>query len=178
MSGFTEIGRATLWRGDFLSVEDVTLRGPSGQEFWRRVVRHPGAVGIVAVDDGRVLLVDHYRASIARSVLEIPAGKRDVPGEEPLACAQRELREEVGLRAERWEHLITFAMTPGWCDEWFHLYMAEQLSAEEADPQGEEEATMTQAWVDLSEVPAMIDDGRIADGKTIIGLLLALQRRA
>ena len=173
---FNELGRTTVWSGSFFSVEELKLRSPAGTEFTRHVVRHPGAVGIVAVDDGQAVLVDEFRAPVGRALLQIPAGKLDVAGEEPLQCAKRELAEEIGMEAATWHHLATFAMSPGFCDETFHMFLAYGLSRVSAAPAGEEEEQIEQVRVPLSDVPEMVSDGRIADAKTIVGLLLARER--
>ena len=173
---FEEVGRATLWSGRFFSVEELRMRSPSGREFAREVVRHPGAVGMVALEGDQAVLIEEFRAPVGRVLLQIPAGKLN-RGEEPLACARREMVEEIGMAAARWTHLSTFTTTPGFSDEMFHLFLAEDLSVVDADPQGEEEEAMGRVRVPLDDVPAMIADGRIADAKTIIGLLLARERR-
>jgi ADP-ribose diphosphatase len=172
---FEQVASTTLWRGGFLRVEELSIRGPSGRVFTRHVVRHPGAVGVVALDGSEAILVVAYRPAVGTALLEIPAGKLDVGGETPLDCAQRELAEEVGLRADSWTPLVTFHTTPGFTDEIFHLFSARGLRAVERDPKGEEEMEMEQVRVPLEDVPAMIADGRLRDAKTILGLLLTRQ---
>ena len=175
---FEEMSRTSVWSGrSFFSVEELRIRSTvTGREFDRFVVRHPGAVGVVALDGDDVILLDEWRAPFMESLIQIPAGKLDVEGEEPLVCAQRELVEEIGRTAERWTPLATFAMTPGFCDEVFHLFLAEGITAVDASPQGDEEEQMVEMRVALDDVPAMIADGRIRDAKTIIGLLLTRER--
>lgn len=167
------LGRRTVWRGSFFSVEELRVQLPSGRELYREVVRHPGVAGIVPVDAGEVVLIDEFRPALGRSLLQIPAGKLDVPGEQPLACAQRELVEEAGLTASRWTRLATFTVSPGFSDEILHLFLAEGLAPVEGMPRGEEAELIELIRIPLREAHAMISGGRIADGKTIIGILLA-----
>ena len=108
-------------------------------------------------------------------MLELPAGKRDVPGEDPALTAARELREEVGLEAASLELLSSFFNTPGFCDEYTYLYLGTGCTEVPSDRQGVEEEHMTIERVPLESVPSLIADGTIDDGKSIIGLLLARQ---
>src|SRR5947209_7381495 len=112
-----------------ISVAVATFAGPDGETFERDVVHHPGAVIVVPVLEGgeSVLLVRQFRTAIGIELLEVPAGKRDVPGEAPEVTARRELQEEVGMRAGRLEQLCAFYNTPGFCDEYAYLYMALDL---------------------------------------------------
>ncbi|GAC1315772.1 MAG: hypothetical protein NVSMB16_12790 [Acidimicrobiales bacterium] len=110
-------------------------------------------------------------------MLEIPAGTLDKRGEEPAACAVRELAEEIGATAASVEHLTTYGVAVGISDELMHLYLATGLSFGERTADGIEEQTMTVERLALDEVPAAIADGRLTDAKTILGLLLARDRR-
>lgn len=153
------------------------FRGPDGATFERDVVHHPGAVSAVAVDDdGRVVLVRQYRAALDDWLLELPAGKLDIAGEDPMVCAQRELAEEVGLRAERWEPLATFHHSPGFCDELGRIYLARGLSPVPDSRQGPEEESMTVEWWPVADAVTMVADGTVHDAKTVIGLLMAKDR--
>ncbi|MCB9371373.1 MAG: NUDIX hydrolase [Microthrixaceae bacterium] len=163
-----------VFRGDVISVAVGTFTAPDGTEFEREIVHHPGAVSVVPVtDDDHAVLVRQYRAVVAEHLLEIPAGKRDVPGEPPEETARRELAEEVGLAAGRLEPLARFYNSVGFSDELSHVYLGRDLRAVERDTQGVEEQHMTVERVALDDVPAMIADGRLTDAKTIIGLTLA-----
>ena len=162
-----------MWRGGFLAVEDLSLRDPHGEPFNRYVVRHPGSVGVVAVDGDEALLVDMHRPAMGRRMLEIPAGKLDVTGEDPEAAGRRELREEAGMEAASWRHLVTASLSPGFCDEVVHIFRADGLTDVGHERQGAEEADMRIVRLPLSDVRASIADGRLADAKSIIGLLLA-----
>ena len=159
----------------YLALEDLRVEGPDGEQFSRYVVRHPGAAAVVPVeDDGEhVLLVRQWRVALDRDRLEIPAGKRDVADEPPEATALRELEEETGHRAGRLVKLCEFYNSPGFCDEYSHVYCA--LDLEETDgPHAarDEEAAMTIERIALSDVDSLLAKGEIVDAKTIIGLLL------
>ncbi|HVF13607.1 MAG TPA: NUDIX hydrolase [Acidimicrobiales bacterium] len=174
MSRFRKLSEEVVFTGTLVTATRTTFADPSGGEFDRDVVHHPGAVVVVPVlDDGRVLLVRQFRAAIADDLLELPAGKRDVDGEPVETTAQRELAEEVGMAAGRLELLCEFYNSPGFCDEHSFLFLARDLRECPASAQGVEEENMTTETVSLSDVPAMIADRRLVDAKSIIGLLLA-----
>lgn len=153
---------------------DVTL--PDGRPARREVARHPGAAAVVALDDsGNVLLVKQFRAPLGRVTVEIPAGKLDFAGEDRLEAAKRELREETGYTAKKWTKLTDLATTPGFCDEVIGIYLAEELTAGETDPDDDEFLNVMR--MPLSEAVALTVNGTIADSKTITGLLLADKRK-
>ena len=164
------IGEDVVFTGRIFNVDRLRVELPDEREAVRDVVRHPGAVAIVALtDDGRICLVRQYRTALGRVTVEIPAGKLD-PGEDPLACATRELREETGMEAEQMAFLTTIATSVGFCDELIHLYMATGLRFVEPDPDDDEFIN-----VDLVPLPELIDavlDGRIEDVKTVTGALI------
>ena len=157
----------------------ATFEGEDGVRFEREIVRHRGAVGVVALtaDGQRAVLVRQYRTAIEAELLEIPAGIRDVEGEAPEETARRELEEEAGLRALGPLELLTeYVVAAGLTDERLAVYLCRETEPCEARPQSAEEALMEVVEVALDDVPAMIADGRITDGKTIIGLLIARDR--
>jgi 8-oxo-dGDP phosphatase len=165
------------WQGRLVSVVTAEVVGPSGARHEREVVHHPGAVAIAPVhDDGTVTLVRQYRAALDADMWEIPAGLRDVEGEPSEHTASRELAEEVGLRADRLEHLLTFQNSPGFSDEEVVIYVASGLHEVPDDRQGAEEEHMVVARIPFADALAMVDDGRITDAKSVIALL-ALERR-
>ncbi|MYB03832.1 MAG: NUDIX hydrolase [Acidimicrobiaceae bacterium] len=144
----------------------------------RDVVHLRGAVAVVAVDGDDVVLLRQYRTPVEGELLEIPAGTRDVGGEDPAGTARRELAEEAGLACESLEQLGTFINSPGFCDELTHVFLATGLSEVPREPDGAEEEWMTIDRVGLDEAIEMIGRGQIRDAKTIIGLLLAQRRLA
>lgn len=175
--GFRRLGGEPVWQGVVIGVDRDRFAAPDGTEFDREVVRHPGAVSVVAARaDGTVLLVRQYRAALDRELLEIPAGKRDVAGEAPEVTAARELEEEVGLRAGRLEELGRFYNSAGFSDEYSIVYLATDLEPCASQAFGVEEQHMTVEEVALSQVGDLIARGELVDAKSIIGLLLARDR--
>ena len=139
----------------------------------REIVRHPGAVAIVAVDaDRRVTLVRQLREPARKPLLELPAGTCE-PDEEPLATAKRELVEEAGLGGGEWRLAASFFSTPGFCDELVRLYIAEGVEQTERAPQEDEEIELVQ--VAVAELADLLPE--IEDAKTLAGLLLYLRER-
>ena len=158
------------WTGRIFNVDRLRVALPDGRTAIRDVVRHPGAVAVVALtDDGRICLVRQYRTALGRVTVEIPAGKLSA-GEDPLECAERELLEETGMTAEKMAFLTTIASSAGFCDELIHIYMATGLSFSKSSPDADEFIN-----VDLVEVGELVDavlDGRIEDAKTVVGALI------
>ena len=177
--GFRRVDERVLHRGYVITLAEGTFEAPDGSRFTRDVVHHPGAVSVVPLhDDGTVTLVRQYRAAIDADLLELPAGKCDVEGEAPRITAERELAEEVGLEAGRYELLAEFLNSPGFSDEHSFVFLATDLVEGETDLQGIEEQHMTVERFPLADVPAMIADRRLLDAKSIIGLTLALRHVA
>ena len=158
------------WTGRIFNVNRMRVELPNGKDAVRDVVRHPGAVAIVALtDDGRICLVRQYRTSLSRITVEIPAGKLD-PGEDPLTCAHRELLEETGMEADRMAFLTTIATSDGFTDELIHIYMATGLHFVESNPDDDEFINVD--LVPLAELIDAVLDGRIEDCKTVTGALI------
>lgn len=174
-SGFRFVGEREIHDGYVIRLVEGEFETPDGHTMMRDIVRHPGAVGVVAVDDDDTILVRQYRAPIHTEILEIPAGRRDVEGEPPELTARRELVEEVGLQAGSMVPIGGFHNSVGFCDEYIHLFLATDLSSVPTDHDGPEEAHMTVERMALADVAAAIDDGTISDAKTVIGLLAALR---
>jgi len=157
----------TVYRGKLVS---VTVEQWGENE--REIVEHPGAVAIVAVDRERqVWLVRQLREPARKELVELPAGTCE-EGEDPLATARRELREECGLTGGEWTELTAFWTTPGFCREHMHLYLAEGVEPGEADPDDDENVEIVRWSVD--ELAGRL--GEIEDVKTLAGLLLYLRR--
>ncbi|MGY1616612.1 NUDIX domain-containing protein [Geodermatophilus sp. SYSU D00691] len=172
----------TVFEGRIFSLARDTVTMPGGGASVREVVRHIGAVCVVALDDeGRVVMVRQYRHPVGGYLWELPAGLRDADGEPPLETAKRELAEEAGLAAERWALLVNSFSTPGFCDEQVLIYLAEGLS--DADrPEGftveHEELDMTVERVPLDDAVRRVLDGGIRNASAVIGVLAAAQARA
>ena len=168
------IGSRRAFDGRIVRVDLDTLRAPDGREFELEIVRHPGAVAVVPLlsdpgsPDPSILLLEQYRHATGGVIWEIPAGTLE-PGEDPEACARRELLEETGASAEQMEHLTTIYTTPGFTDERIHLYLATGLTAGEPNHEGNEFIEVKP--LPITQVLEMIRDGRIVDAKSIAALL-------
>jgi ADP-ribose pyrophosphatase len=174
---FRAVGEQTVHQGWFISVSRATFVGPDGVAFSRDVVRHPGAVAVVAVTDGgSVVLVRQFRPAINQWVLEIPAGTRDVEDEPVEDTARRELAEEAGYAAVRLDRLVRCVITPGFCDEFATIYLATGLTRVPSERQSVEERFMSIVEVPLDRFDGMVDDGEIIDASTILGVGLARRR--
>jgi len=173
-ASFEPTSRDVVYEGKIVTLALETFRHADGEEVTREVVRHPGAVAVVPYDDEHVWLVRQPREVVGESLLEIPAGKLDVEGEEPLATARRELAEEIGKAADHWEHLHSFYTSAGFADEEIHLYLATGLHDAEAEPPDEDER------IEIVPHPLADLEAAIAaacDAKTLIGLLELRARR-
>lgn len=161
----------------FSTVRIETVVTPNGDTVEREVVAHTDAVAVVPMTaTGEVLLLRHYRQPVRQYLLEIPAGKMDVPGEDPEGTAQRELREEIHHGADELHHLITFHNSAGWTTERTHVYLATGLSdappPEDFSPDAEE-ADMEVVALPFEVAVEQVRRGDLTDAKTVIGLLLA-----
>jgi len=175
-AGFRKLGERMAWSGTLVSAGIGTFADPDGGTFERDVVHHPGAVVVVPVVGGDVILVRQYRAAIDRELLELPAGKRDVEGEPVIVTAHRELEEEVGMKAGSMVQLAEFYNSPGFCDEHSFLFLATGLTPCATSFQGIEEGHMTIERVALPAVPGLVASGELVDAKSLIGLYLAMDR--
>ena len=164
-----------VFKGKVFNVYTDTLVEPGGHRNSRDVIRHNGSVVMLAVDESKnpadpdVILERQYRHAAGQFLLELPAGSRE-PNEAPLAAAKRELIEETGLRARRWTMLIRYFASPGFLGEWMQIYLARDLREGVARPELDEQIEVQR--VPLSQVMRMIAEGKIHDGKTLIGLSL------
>lgn len=167
--------RQIIYEGRVFTIVRDEVRHRSGYESVREVVEHDGGAVVAAVTDGgEVVLIRQYRYPVAGEIIELPAGKLS-PGEDPLACARRELQEETGFSAGRWDKLTAMLSTPGFCSEVLHIFLAQDLRiGEQSLEEGEESITVIQ--LPMREALAMCADGRIRDGKTVTGLALAAMR--
>lgn len=174
MDGFRSVGRRRIASASFLDLERIHLATPDGGRVERVVVTHPGAVAVLPIIDDDILFIRQYRSAIDRAVLEIPAGKLDVPGEPPETTAHRELAEEMGFRAATMRPLVTFYTTPGFCDEVMYIFVAEGLTEVAAAPHGAEEEVAEVVRTPIDDVRTMLGAGKLEDAKTIIAVGLFL----
>jgi ADP-ribose pyrophosphatase len=156
-----------------LTVEQVRL--PNGAVAKLEIAHHPGGAAVVAIDDrDRVCLLRQYRHAAGGWVDELPAGKLD-GGEPPLNCAKRELEEEAGMQALHWTPLGSFLTSPGVLTEVIHLYLARGLVPVATRPEAHE--VLEPRWLPFGEALTMASTGRLADGKSIVGLVWAEHAR-
>lgn len=171
LSGIEEtiVSSRRSWDGGFFGVDTVDVELPNGEERTRSIVRHPGAVGVIAIDDeNRILLVNQYRTALERVTLEIPAGKLE-HGEAAEECARRELEEETGYHAGTFKYFIPYVPAAGYSDEVIHLFLATDLACGAAHPDDDEFIAVQ--WMPVSELIDLVLDGQIEDSKTIIAAL-------
>lgn len=147
-----------------LQIDDVEL--PNGKTSKREIIKHPGAVAILAVtDDNKVIMVEQYRKSLEKTIVEIPAGKLE-PGEDPELCAKRELEEETGYGCREMELLISFYTSPGFADEIVHLYIAKGLEKKENAASPDEDEFVNLMELTLEEAELFLKEKKIYDAKT------------
>jgi ADP-ribose diphosphatase len=173
-STMTDALRILLETGRFRVVEETVTR-EDGRTASCQYVVHPGSVAILPlVDDGHVCLIRNRRLTVQATLIEIPAGTRE-PDEPPLECARRELEEETGYRASRWEKLAEFYASPGILSERMHVFLARDLVP--GNPRREANEEIENLVVSWCKALEMIDRGEIVDGKTIVALLTYDRRR-
>jgi 8-oxo-dGDP phosphatase len=167
-----------IFAGRVITVRRDRVRMGDGQQAWREVVAHPGAVGILALDDeDQVVLVTQYRHPVGRDLDELPAGLLDVAGEPALAAAQRELAEEAGLQARDWHVLLDLLTSPGSSTEAIRVFLARGLSAASAAGfvAADEEATMTVRRIPLAEAVRRSLSGELSNAVAVAGVLAAAE---
>ena len=159
-------GRAVKLRVD-------TVQTASGRETTREIVERSDCVAIIAVDaNDNVLLVNQFRKAVEKELLEIPAGGID-PGEDPIDCVRRELREETGYLPQKVERLGGFYSAPGYCTEYLYLYLATDLTPSQL--YAEDTESIKVVPMPISQIPSLIASGSICDAKSIAGLLTFLE---
>ncbi|HPE15905.1 MAG TPA: NUDIX hydrolase [Oscillospiraceae bacterium] len=163
------LDHAVVYEGHLVRVEFDHVLVPNGRTSQREVVRHPGGVAVVPLDeDGNVVTVTQYRYPIAGTLLEIPAGKRE-EDEEPRLCALRELEEETGLIPGKLTDLGSIFPSPGYCDEELHLYLAQELTQGKAHPDPDEILRLRR--IPLRELVDMALRNELRDAKTVAAVL-------
>jgi ADP-ribose diphosphatase len=164
--------RALLHKGRVFDVTTENVRLSNGVTVDMEIIRHPGAAAIVAITDSRqVLMLRQYRHAVGKTMWEIPAGTREI-NEDPLACAQRELVEETGYTAEKWDYLGAITPVPGYSDERIVLYLACNLSVSSQNLDADEIIHVQK--VPFEKVVHLITEGQIEDAKTIAAIFFAM----
>lgn len=171
-----KISGEDVFDGVLLHVKRDTVELPNGHTAPREWIKHPGAAAIVPIlPNGDIILVKQFRYPVNKVTIEIPAGKLDVEGEDPIACAHRELSEETGYSAGKMWKLTTIATTVGFSNEWIHLYAAEDLHSGKQHTDADEFINCMK--VPLKEAVKMIEEGKIFDSKSIIAILLVAKQK-
>lgn len=164
-----------MYEGRVIKVYKDTVSLPNGNTVDLDIARHPGASAVVPItDDGHFVLIHQYRYAADGYIYEVPAGKLDHVGEDPLDCAMRELTEETGYTAKNWTKLVSIKTTPGFSDEIIHIFMAIGLT--EGKTEHEHDEVIEPHLFTRKEIEQMLDDGTIVDAKTLVGLYAALRK--
>jgi ADP-ribose pyrophosphatase len=164
-----------IYKGRILKLRVDTVLKADGRKSTREIIEKEACIGVVAVDaDGDILLVNQFRAAPEKELLEIPAGGVD-PGEDAAAAVIREMREETGLRPGKVQRLTGFYLSPGFCNEYLHLFLAEDFAP--APLSAEDTAGIEVVKVPAAQIPGLIFSGKIEDSKSIAGLLYYLEHR-
>jgi 8-oxo-dGTP pyrophosphatase MutT (NUDIX family) len=175
------LSRTERYAGPIFTVYTDEVSMPGGGTAARDIVVNKNAVGVIALDDvGRVVLIKQYRHAVGRKLWELPAGLRDVAGEDLVAAADRELGEEADLHAARYDLLIDLHTSPGFSAETIRIFLGRELSpvpAEQRHQREDEEADLEIAWFDLDEAVAMVLRGEITNAAAVGGLLSAARAR-
>lgn len=165
-----KISSEDVFDGNLLHVKRDKVLLPNGNISYREWIKHPGAAAVLPVtNDGKLIFVRQYRYPIQQVTLEIPAGKYDRPGEDPLECAQRELSEETGYDADEFVQLGRIATTVGFSDEFITIFLAKGLHAGEKHPDDDEFINVQ--VLSLEDVKAKIHSGEICDAKSIAAVM-------
>ncbi|HEX4015879.1 MAG TPA: NUDIX hydrolase [Frankiaceae bacterium] len=163
-----------VFDGAVISVRRDLVAMPGGRGAWRDIVVHPGAVGVVAYEDGRILLLHQYRHPVRQRLWELPAGLLDVAGEPASTAAKRELAEEAGVQAARWDTLVDTYTSPGMSNEAIRIFLARDISElAEHYERVDEEADLEVRWVALDDAVQQVMNGAITNAMAVAGILSA-----
>ncbi|MFD0586830.1 NUDIX domain-containing protein [Paenibacillus sp. GCM10027627] len=161
------ISSEQIFKGRVISLQVDTVSLPDGRSATREIVKHPGAAAVMALLDGKLLVVDQFRKPLDKCQVEIPAGKLD-PGEDPMEAAARELEEETGFVAKSLKLVNSFYTSPGFADEKLYLYFADQL--ERGTQRLDEDEDVRVEAITVEEADELVAAGRISDAKTLLAL--------
>ena len=168
------VDRRVVLEGGYLTVRVDTIEAAEGRRHKRELVIHPGAVAILGIDQGQVLMVRQFRTPVGRVLLEIPAGTLDRQPdgsiEDPEVAAPRELGEETGFSAASWRKIGRFFTAPGFASEEMHLYVATDLSPMPGYAGPETDERLDLRRIPWREAVELAENGTIADAKSICGL--------
>jgi ADP-ribose pyrophosphatase len=160
----------TIYTGRIIKVKELNVSLPNGKSAKREIVEHPGAVAILAVtSDKKIVLIKQFRKAVEEKLWEIPAGKLE-RGESPLACAQRELKEETGYISDCWQKLGEFYASPGFSNEIIHLFIAKNIYAA-GSTNFDEDEYMEVYLLSMEEIEKLLREGKIKDAKTLTAIL-------
>ena len=166
-----EISSENVFDGVLLHVRKDEVELPNGHKSVREWIKHPGASSVIPLlPDNQIILVKQFRYPVGQVTLEVPAGKLDVEGEDPLVCAERELSEETGYTAGKIWKLTTIATTVGFSNEFIHLYAAKDLTPGKQHPDDDE--FINTVKMPLTAAMQLVESGKIIDAKSIISILL------
>ncbi len=169
---FETVSSRSVYEGKILTLRLDEVAMPGGHVAEREVVEHYGAVAVVAIDDaGLLVLIRQYRHPVGTRLLELPAGLLDVPGEDAVEAAKRELAEETGLAAGRWSVLVDVALSPGFTDEALRVYLAQELTTTEQPSPENEEADLQLVRMTIEEAVQAALSGEIVNATAVSGIL-------
>ena len=171
LNNFKLLTSKEIYKGRVIDLRDDEIQYENGITGYREVATHPGGAAIVAVKDGKIILVTQYRYPLNKIIYELPAGKLD-HSEDPVVCAKRELEEETGYISENFIKLGEIVSTPGFCNERLYLFLASGLKQGKKN-HGEGEYGMETHYFSLGEIEEKIFNGEIIDAKTICAVYLA-----